>query len=82
MFPEEPEKMLAIARCESSLNQDAVSPTRDFGVFQINEASWDDLSTEMGLDYKGSVRDNLLMARHVYEVQGLSAWVCWTKYLT
>lgn len=75
-FPEEPELMLAIANCESGLHQDAVSHTRDFGVMQINEATWHETALQMGLDYKGSEDDNLEMARYIYEVQGTSSWVC------
>lgn len=81
MFPEHPELMLAIAKCESGLNQSAVSHTRDFGVMQINEKTWDSTAEEMGLDYKNSEDDNLEMARHIYEVQGLTAWVCYTKHI-
>ena len=76
-FPEEPENMVAIAMCESNLNQEAVSPTRDFGVMQVNEKTWDSTANEMGLDYKSDVDDNLKLARHIYEVQSKSAWVCW-----
>lgn len=78
-FPEEKEIMLAVAKCESNFNQDAVSHTRDFGVMQINERTWHDTAEEMGLDYKNSEDDNLKLARHIYEVQGLSAWVCYKK---
>ena len=80
-FPERAELMLAIANCESGLNQEAVSHTRDFGVMQINEATWHETALEMNLDYKGSVDDNLELARHIYETQGLEAWVCYTDYI-
>lgn len=75
-FPENPELMLAIANCESGLNQEAVSHTSDYGVMQVNEATWDKTAKEMGLDYKNSEDDNIKLARHIFEVQGLSAWVC------
>ena len=68
--------MLAIANCESGFKQEAVSHTRDFGVMQINEKTWDATAREMGLDYKNNEDDNLKMARHIYEVQGREAWVC------
>ena len=76
-FPEQPELMLAIANCESGFNQDAVSHTRDFGTMQVNEKVWDSTANEMGLDYKNNEDDNLEMARHIYEVQGVTAWVCY-----
>ena len=76
-FPEQPELMLAIANCESGFNQDAVSHTRDFGTMQVNEKVWDPTANEMGLDYKNNEDDNLEMARHIYEVQGVTAWVCY-----
>lgn len=78
-FPDNYEVMLAVARCESGLKQSAVSHTRDFGVMQINEAVWDGVANEMGLDYKSSIDDNIKMAQHIYEVQGISAWVCHNK---
>jgi hypothetical protein len=80
-FPEEYEVMLAIAICESGLNQNAVSHTNDYGIFQVNQATWDSVAKEMGLDYKNSVADNLKMARYVYDVQGIDAWVCHSKNL-
>ena len=55
------------------------SPTNDFGFAQINRKVWHEKSIELGLDYQNSLEDNLLMAKHVYEVQGISAWVCAKK---
>jgi hypothetical protein len=82
-FPEAPELMLAIAKCESGVKQfreDGTvvkSPTRDFGLFQINEKTWHRVAQELGYDYKGSLDDNLKMARYVYDTQGITAWVCY-----
>lgn len=80
-FPDNHETMIAIAECESGLRQDIVSPTNDYGLFQINEASWDSVANTMELDYKSSIDDNITMAQHVLEVQGLEAWVCYSRYL-
>lgn len=80
-FPEEPDTMLAIARCESGLNQSAVSHTDDHGLMQINAPSWDSKAEELGLDYKGSADDNLRMARYIYDHGGKEHWVCFTKNL-
>ena len=76
-FPEEPELMLAIANCESGINQSAVSHTNDYGVMQVNKATWHEVAQEMNLDYQNNEDDNLALARHIYEVQGLEAWVCY-----
>ncbi len=84
-FPEAPDTMVAVAKCESGLKQFnskgevIVSPTKDFGLMQINQLVWDDKAKELGLDYKNNLEDNLKMARHIYEVQGKTAWVCYTK---
>lgn len=80
-FPEMPNTMLAVAKCESGLNQEAKSHTNDFGLMQINEASWHQVALELNLDYKSSIEDNLKMARHIFEVQGVTAWVCFNKGL-
>ena len=80
-FVDEP-IMHRIGQCESgnrqfnSKGQTIVSPTNDFGRYQINQYTWDSTAREMNLDYKGSEIDNYKMARHVLDVQGLSAWAC------
>jgi len=80
-FPEAP-IMVEVLRCESGLRQfrDDGSPvsshTNDWGLSQINATVWDSTAQALGLNYKYSLEDNLKMARHVYEVQGISAWVC------
>lgn len=83
-FPEAPETMVAIARCESGLKQEingknVVSHTNDYGLFQINEKVWDAHFQEQGIDYKNSLEDNIKAARQVYDIQGVKAWVCYTK---
>lgn len=75
-FPENPTLALEVFACESGLNQDAVGPTQDYGIAQIHEPSWNATAKELGLDYKNDAKDNLAMARHVYEQQGWDAWVC------
>lgn len=73
--------MLAVANCESGLRQDAVSHTNDFGVMQINKATWHEIANELELDYQNNEDDNLKMARYIYEVQGRNAWVCYNRDL-
>ena len=86
-FPEAPDTMVSVANCESGLKQfDSrgqviTSHTKDFGILQINEKFWDLKAKELGLDYKGSLEDNLKMARHIYDVQGKKAWVCYQKMI-
>lgn len=80
-FSDIPE-MVKIANCESGFKQfykngkPVVSPTGDFGTFQINAATWDKVAKQLGLDYKNSFEDNLKMARYVYEQSGINAWTC------
>lgn len=75
--------MYAISKCESNHRQfdkngePIKSHTNDFGLFQINEKTWDKIAKEFGLDYKYSLEDNVKMARHVYEKQSFGAWVCY-----
>jgi len=78
-FPEEPVIMVSISKCESGLMQfrkDGVvvkSPTDDYGVMQIHKPIWEKKSRELGLDIM-TIDGNIKMARHIYEVQGLTAW--------
>lgn len=74
--------MWLVFGCESGhrqLKEDGsplASPTNDFGFAQVNRKVWHTTAIEMGLDYQNSLEDNLKMAKHIYEVQGISAWVC------
>ena len=73
-------KMVRIAECESRFNQSAVNrKSWDWGLFQINQASWDETAKSMGLDYKSNWKSNILLAKYILEVQGISAWQ-WSKY--
>lgn len=69
--------MIAIATCESGLNQNAVSHTGDYGIFQVNEFWWDSTAKKLGLDYKNSVEDNIEMAKLIHKEQSYKAWVCY-----
>ena len=76
--------MVRIANCESGFNQEAVNrKTMDWGLFQINETVWDTTAKSMGLNYKENWEDNVLMARYIYQTQGINAWnwssKCWNK---
>lgn len=72
--------MVRIINCESGFNQEAVNKkTKDYGLFQINEKYWDETAKSMGLDYKENWKDNVLMARYIFQTQGISAWF-WSKH--
>ena len=81
-FGNDAQRMKQIFTCESGMKQfDSkgnviMSPTRDFGIAQINEKTWDRKAKELGLDYKGSMVDNLKMAKYIYTQSGHRAWVC------
>ncbi|KAJ9592166.1 hypothetical protein L9F63_001282 [Diploptera punctata] len=82
---------VCIAEHESGLNTRAVNHynsdgSRDYGIFQINDRYW----CEHGRSGKGCnvscgdlINDNLAAdircARHIKQVQGLSAWVAWNN---
>lgn len=89
MFPEDTRLMSRIAKCESGLrhfNEDGSvvvgRQTPDVGLFQISPKHWETEAKKLGFDIY-SLEGNTLMARHIYEVQGLGAWQasfsCWKK---
>lgn len=46
----DPEVALAVAQVESNLNPSAISPTNDYGLFQLNRRSFPEYSTDELLD--------------------------------
>ena len=84
-FGDKAEIMRSIAYCESGTMQHkpsgevVVSYTNDYGLFQINHLTWNETANQMGLDYINNIDDNIAMAQHILEVQGLTAWVCYKK---
>lgn len=82
--------MVEVARLESGfkhyLNEDGtrvlkghVTPA-DTGLMQINCTHWCDDAARLGLDLTNIV-DNVEMARYVYDTQGITAWVAFTKHM-
>ena len=69
-FPEDPERAVAIAKCESNFNPKAVSPTNDHGLMQINKT----VHKVEGDIY--DVETNLKFARKLYDERGFKPWVC------
>lgn len=73
-----------IAKCESTNLQfypgssmTVHSKTNDWGYLQINDNPDNQrLAAKLGLDYKGSMKDNIKMARALFDIQGFNAWYC------
>ncbi len=72
MTPEETERFVRIAWCESRYNPAAVSKTNDHGLFQINARYWDFDRTRI---YDAEYNTRYAM-QVVYPKQGFNAWVC------
>jgi hypothetical protein len=83
-------KLWTIFECESGHRQDIThtnyhksgrcKPTStDWGIAMINDCYWDETAKSMGLDYKNNVYDNLLMAKYIYDVGGITQWVCYNN---
>ena len=77
-FPEDYEKALAIAKCESSLNPKAYNDKNsngswDAGLFQINSVHGYTVNHLMDLE------NNVKIARKIYDRQGWKPWVCSRK---
>ena len=85
-FPEASQMALAVANCESSykmIQSHHIQPygrELSWGVFQIHDPAWKARAEQLGLDYRNSVRDNIKMARYIYDKHGWSPWSC-TKML-
>jgi hypothetical protein len=50
-----------------------------FGIFQVHARAWEHVAVELGLDYKNNVRDNIAMARYIYEQHGFAPWTCYKQ---
>lgn len=83
-FPEDAERALAVAHCESGFNPNAyngknTNGTTDGGLFQIN-SSHNARLEQLGLD-KWDPEDNVTFARMLYDEEGWRPWVCHSKGL-
>ena len=75
MFPEDPDRAVAIAKCESGMRADAFNGKNrngswDAGVMQINSVH------KYSKEYLFNVDNNLKVARKLYDRQGFNPWVC------
>lgn len=82
-FPEQPDLMVRVAKCESSLIPHAHNAhTDDGGLFQINDYYHGENLKALGLD-RMKVEDNLTYARRLYDANGLRDWSaskhCWNR---
>jgi len=87
-FPDAP-IMIKVAFGESGLKQwhsdgrvvRGVVDKDDTGLMQINNRYWGKTAKKLGLDYENSIIDNVRMARHIYDTQGITAWVFYNDHL-
>lgn len=63
-----------VVQCESGFDPSAVSRTRDYGSFQINEIHRMAMRAA-GLDFDGE-RDRVLWAAQLWQEQGWRPWTC------
>lgn len=94
-FPESPNTMVAVAKCENGWShirgyiadqqsQHVLSygQEQSWGIFQIHSPDWHTTALKLGFtEYKTDVVQNIKMARHIYDTQGITAWTCYTKGL-
>lgn len=69
---------IRIAQCESGMDPNAVSPTDDHGLFQINIVHKDQFEAVTGAPWS-SIYDpelNTFFARHLHARQGWGPWSC------
>lgn len=88
-FPEESERAVAVALCESGVEQfrddgePVQGPTQDFGLFQIHIPTHGPRLEQLGLDVKHSIEDNIAYARLLYDSEGWQPWTasehCWRQ---
>jgi hypothetical protein len=77
-FPDQYDKALSVATCESNLDPLAVSPGGgNWGLFQINTIHAD-LVSQLGYQWSEMTNAflNARVARMIYDQSGWSAWSC------
>ena len=95
VFSENPNTMIAIAKCENAWSEErgyvadqqsqhvlSYGQEQSFGIFQVHAIDWHETAIELGLEnYKTDPGENILMAKYIYDVQGITAWTCFNKNL-
>lgn len=84
IFHDQQAKATAIAHCESRMNPNAVSPTNDHGLFQINATTWnkpghsDPVADWIGRNWhkRYDPVTNTLMAHMIQQKYGWKMWSC------
>ena len=82
--------MVKVAEGESGLKQwhadgrvvRGIVDKNDTGLLQINMRYHGAQAKKLGLDIEGSIVDNVKMARHIYDTQGITAWVFYNNHLS
>lgn len=85
-FSEDPDVMVRIAKCEGvkdgKLDPTVISPTNDYGIFQLNQKAHGQRLKELNIDPL-TVEGNLKYARMLYDTSGTNPWYmsknCWYK---
>ena len=76
-FPEEPTTAVAVAMCESRLDNSRIGDTHiqepSYGLFQINRF----YNPQYSVDELSTVDGNLKAAREIYEEGGWNRWSCY-----
>jgi hypothetical protein len=52
----------------------------DTGLMQVNCTYWCEDAERLGLDI-WNITDNVKMARHIYDTQGITAWVAYNDHM-
>lgn len=81
-FPDDPDTAMRIVTCESNWDPTEVSPTGDYGLFQINRRTWEDeFEGEWGMgDWDENIFDvntNIRVAQKLHAAAGWAPWVCY-----
>lgn len=83
VFPEDTYMAIKIARCESNFkmiqshHMQPYGREESFGIFQIHARAWHETAVTLGLEnYQTDIKENLAMARYIYDLHGWYPWTC------
>lgn len=76
-FPEEPETAIAVAMCESRMDNSRIGDTHlpepSYGIFQINRH----YNPKYSVEELSTVEGNIKSAREIYDKGGWNRWSCY-----